>query len=55
MVRAFALESRTAFLAEERSKSYEWYDARVPQAKIQFWAKSDLRARAWLELERRGA
>ncbi|HEX5798418.1 MAG TPA: hypothetical protein VFX79_03610 [Candidatus Saccharimonadales bacterium] len=55
MTRIYALEYRAAFLAEERSKTYKRYDARVPQVKMLICAKNDLQNQALLGLERRGA
>jgi hypothetical protein len=55
MIRIYALECRAVFLAEERSKTYKRYDARVPQVKMLLCAKNGLQDQALLGLERPGA
>jgi hypothetical protein len=51
---SFTLEDRMSFLAEERSKAYKWYVARVPQAKMSLCPKNVLQEQTWFALERRG-
>lgn len=56
MFRSYALECKTAFIAEERSKVYKEYSARLPQKKMSFfYAKNDLQGRTLFGLGRRGA
>lgn len=54
MTRIYPLEYRTAFLDEGRSKSYGSYGARVPQAKMLFFAKNNLQSQTLFDLERCG-